>query len=259
MHNYTIGFIGGGRITKILLHGWKRAGNLPTHITVTDTNTVVLEYLKKVFPEIKTVVNNPKLSAECDVIFIGLHPPVVNDTLQAIKAVVKPSSIVISLAPKISIAKISEALPECKNIVRINPNAPSIVNAGYNPIAFSKSIGNTEKKTVIDIFGVLGDCPEVSEELLEAFAMTTAMGPTYLWFQLYQLHELAISFGIPNDILKEAIPKMLDGSVKTMYESGLTPTEVMDLIPVRPLGEDEPAIKGYYQNRLNALYKKLKS
>ena len=109
------------------------------------------------------------------------------------------------------------------------------------------------------MFSLLGDCPEVPEELLEAFAMTTAMGPTYLWFQLYELHELARSFGIPEDILKGAIPNMLNGAVKTMYESGLTPAEVMDLIPVKPLGEDESAIKGYYQNRLNALYKKLKS
>jgi pyrroline-5-carboxylate reductase len=44
-----------------------------------------------------------------------------------------------------------------------------------------------------------------------------------------------------------------------MFESGLTPAEVMNLIPVKPLAEEEPIIKEYYRNRLTALYKKLKS
>ena len=85
------------------------------------------------------------------------------------------------------------------------------------------------------------------------------MGPTYFWFQLYELQELAKSFGISDNTLMDAIPKMLNGVAKTMYESGLTPAEVMDLVPVKPLGEEETTIKGFYQNRLNALYKKLKS
>jgi pyrroline-5-carboxylate reductase len=73
------------------------------------------------------------------------------------------------------------------------------------------------------------------------------------------LQELAKSFGISLAILKDAIPKMVNGAIKTMYESGLTPVEVMDLVPVKPIGEEEAAIKGFYQNRLASLYKKLKS
>jgi len=259
MQQYKMGFIGGGRVAKILLHGWQRAAKLPEQVIVTDTNPEVLEKLKKELPAIKTVVNNPLVPAECDIVIIGLHPPAVMDVLQTIKSTVQPSAIIVSLAPKISITRISEALPECKNIVRINPNAPSIVNSGFNPMAFSKAIGSQEKKTIINLFSVLGECPEIPEALLESFALITAMGPTYLWFQLYELQELARTFGLSADILKSAMPKMLNGTVKTMYESGLTPAGVMDLVPVKPLAEDELTIRGFYQHRLTALYNKLKS
>jgi pyrroline-5-carboxylate reductase len=259
MELLKIGFIGGGRVAKIILKGWSRVGKLPTKIIVSDTNADVLNKLKNEFQHIETVVNNAKLPASCDIVLIGLHPPVVGDILQEIKSVVNPSTIVISLAPKVSIAKLSEGLGGLKNIARINPNAPSIVNAGYNPVSFSTTISEEGRKIVLELFGLLGDCPEVPEELLESFTITTAMGPTYLWFQLYELQELAKSFGISANTLKDAIPKMLNGAVKTMYESGLTSAEVMDLVPVRPLGEEEATIKGFYQNRLNALYKKLKS
>ena len=259
MITQSIGFIGGGRVAKIILKGWSRIGKLPNKIVVSDNNADVLNKLKNEFQHIEAVVNNAKIPASCDIVLIGLHPPVVSEILQEIKSVVNPSAIVISLAPKVSIAKLSEGLGGFKNITRINPNAPSIVNAGYNPVAFSSTISEDKRKTVLELFGILGDCPEVSEELLESFAITTAMGPTYFWFQLYELQELAKSFCLSDNTLKDAIPKMLNGATKTMYEAGLTATEVMDLVPVKPLGEEEAVIKGFYQNRLNALYAKLKS
>ena len=36
---------------------------------------------------------------------------------------------------------------------------------------------------------------------------------------------------------------MAEGTVKTMSWSHQTPEQVMDLVPVRPLGDDEAAIK----------------
>ena len=133
----SIGFIGGGRIAKIILKGWSRVGKIPNKIVVSDSNTDVLNKLKNEFQHIETITGNAKIPAACDIVLLGLHPPVVSEILQEIKSAVNPSAIVISLAPKISIAKLSEGLGGFKNIARINPNASSIVNAGYNPVSFS--------------------------------------------------------------------------------------------------------------------------
>jgi pyrroline-5-carboxylate reductase len=43
-----------------------------------------------------------------------------------------------------------------------------------------------------------------------------------------------------------------------LLESGLTPAEVMDLIPVKPLGEMEPQVIEMYRTRLPAVYQKIK-
>jgi pyrroline-5-carboxylate reductase len=259
MTTRSIGFIGGGRITKIMLNGWKRADKLPGNIIVTDINQEVLETLKKDFPAVKTFINDATAPASCDVVFIGLHPPVFGEILQKMKTVVKPTTLIVSLAPKISIAKISEGLGGLKNIARVIPNAPSIVNNGYNPVAFSSDIQSDYKQTVRDLFLPLGELPEVKEDFLEAYAIFTGMGPTYLWFQLYELQNIVKSFGLSSEAIQNGMLKMIEGTIKTMLNSGLSPSEVMNLIPVKPLGEEEAAIKGFYQNRLNALYNKLKS
>ncbi len=43
-----------------------------------------------------------------------------------------------------------------------------------------------------------------------------------------------------------------------MFESGLPPEHVMDLVPMKPLGEEEETIKNLYRTKLTAMYAKLK-
>lgn len=93
---------------------------------------------------------------------------------------------------------------------------------------------------------------------LEAYAVLSAMGPTYLWFQLQALREVATGFGLSEAELAPALKRMMCGSTRTLLESGLTPAEVMDLIPVKPLAEMEASVGELYRTRLPALYQKLK-
>jgi len=95
-------------------------------------------------------------------------------------------------------------------------------------------------------------------EKLEAYAVVAAMGPTYLWFQLYELERIGKTFGLTLQEARTAVSFMAEGSAKSMIDSGLPPDEVMDLIPVKPLREEEEGIKEAYQKRLPSLYQKIK-
>ena len=62
----------------------------------------------------------------------------------------------------------------------------------------------------------LGASPEVPEGDLEAYAVLTGMGPTYLWFQLYELLALAEGFGLGRAAAAEALGGMVGGALRTM-------------------------------------------
>ena len=68
MINRTVGFIGGGRITGVILDGLKRAGALPAAIVVSDPATDVLAKLKERHPGI-TVTHDNALAASQEVAF----------------------------------------------------------------------------------------------------------------------------------------------------------------------------------------------
>jgi len=258
MKSGTMGFIGGGRITRIFLEALNKEKALPATVIVSDANAEVLQKLKTRFPEIEISQGDNGKPAAQGIVFLALHPPAIGGGLGEIKAALKPGAVLVSLAPRVSIKALSEALGGFNRIVRMIPNAPAIVGDGYNPVAFGPGITKEEKKALEKLFKALGDCPEVQEEKLEAYAMITAMGPTYLWFQLYELMDLAVSFGMSEKEAAKAVEKMVKGALKTMSKSGLTSAEVMDLIPLKPLGDDEMAIRNAYRTKLTGLYQKLK-
>ncbi len=258
MTHPSIGFIGGGRVTRIMLGGWQRQGRLPERIVISDPNPENLAKLQANFPNIETALNDNRAAAARDIVFIGLHPPAFAAAFDELKASLKPTAIIVSLAPKVSIARLSAALGTDR-VARLIPNAPSIVNAGYNPVVFSTSLSASERAVLCELLNILGESPEVDEAKLEAYAILTAMGPTYLWFQLYELQAISEAFGLTPQEVSVGIEAMVRGAVQTMMTTTLSPAGVMDLIPVKPLGEEEVAIKGFYHQRLEALYAKLKS
>ena len=199
----SIGFIGGGRVTKILLQGFKNKNVKFGKIVVTDTNPEVLANLKKQFPEVES--SDAKVAAGQDIVFIALHPPVVMDTLELIKNDVKADAIVISLAPKINLPKLSMKLGHVKNLARLIPNATSYINEGYNPVTFAAGFDPSGKKEIMDLLSSLGTTFEVSEEKLESYAIMSAMLPTYFWFQWRELAEIGEKIGLSEEESKKSI------------------------------------------------------
>ncbi len=254
----SMGFVGGGRVTRILLEGLNRKKMLPPAVVVSDASGEALQKLKEKFPKIQTAEGDNTKPAAQDLVFLALHPPAVGGVLAEIKGSMNPGAVLVSLAPRFTVKALSEALGGFDRIVRMIPNAPSFVGEGYNPVAFGPGISKKEREDLSKLFKKLGDCPEVDEDKLEAYAIVTAMGPTYLWFQLFELFELGKSFGLTDKQAWKGIKKMLKGAVETVDESGLSPEEVMDLIPVKPLGEDEAVIRSAYRTRLTGLYQKLR-
>ena len=252
----SIGFIGGGRVTRILLQAFKNKNAQFSKIVVTDPNPDVSGNLKKSFPDIQ--VDNASVAAQQDIVFISLHPPVVMDTLELIKGSITSNTIVISLAPKIIITKISSKLNQAKNIVRLIPNATSFINEGYNPVCFSSDFTMNEKQQVLDLLRLMGNTFEVPEEKLESYAIMSAMLPTYFWFQWKELTEIGIRTGLTEGESKNSINDTIIASLKLMFKSGLTPSEVVDLIPVKPIGEHEAQISEIYRSKLIALFEKIK-
>ena len=257
MDQPSIGFVGGGRAATIILAGLDRAERRSRREVVSDPSVATLEQLRSRAPGIEITSDNAAAAA-CDVVFLAVHPPVIPAVAGGLAPHLRPDTVVISLAPKVTLAGLTELFGGFGRIARVIPNAPSIVGAGYNPVCFGPGVDATTREVVLELLSALGACPQVAEADLETYAILTAMGPTYLWFQLYELLDLATSFGLGDEDARRALQAMVEGTLTTMEQSGLTAAEVMDLVAVRPLGDEEASILALYRSKLPALLARLR-
>ena len=71
MSEKSMGFVGGGRATRIFLSGLSRAGKLPRRVVVSDTRAEALSQLQGKFPEIQSSHNDNGKPAACDIVFLA--------------------------------------------------------------------------------------------------------------------------------------------------------------------------------------------
>ncbi len=252
----TIGFIGGGRVTKIVLQALANRQIEWPSVQVCDTNTEVLKALQQQFPKIQ-ITGSCELVAKQDIVFIALHPPVIMEILEQIKNSVSEKTQVVSFAPKISIEKIASKL-STKHIARMIPNATSYINEGYNPLSFSGEYSSNEKRSLLEMLKPMGKTFEVEESKLEAYAMVSAMLPTYFWFQWKEMQNLGLQMGLTESESKDTVRQTLVAAINLLFNSDLGFQEVIDLIPVKPIGDHEAQISEIYQSKLMGLYEKIK-
>ncbi|HYN01824.1 MAG TPA: NAD(P)-binding domain-containing protein [Vicinamibacteria bacterium] len=257
MHSRSVGFVGGGRISAIFLEALGGRGFALERVTVSDTSPEVLEGLRARFPAVTTTADNAAAAA-CERVFLALHPPALKTVLPEMASRLRPDAVVVSLAPVLNLARLSTLLAGFSRLARVLPNAPSLVHAGFNPVAFADGLPADDRAEIGSLLDGLGPHPEVPEETLEAYAILAAMGPTYFWFQWQTLREIAGTFGLAPAEADRALRAMLDGAVRTFFDAGLTAERVLDLVPVKPLAEAEPQIRQAYLDVLPRLHAKLK-
>src|SRR5690606_12711085 len=134
----------------------------------------------------------------------------------------------------------------------------SIINDGFNPVSFYPEMGSKEKKKILKLLKKLGKTFETEESKLEGYAIVSAMLPTYFWFQWQEMEKSALETGLSEKEAKKAVHQTLKKAWKLYYKSGLTPEEVIDLIPVKPIGENETEIKNILNTKLIGLFGKIK-
>ncbi len=253
-----IGFIGGGRIARIVCAAFTKGGMDASAIVVSEPSEAAVDLLRSRFPKIG-FAPAVETAARADVLFLALHPATMAEGLKGVAETLREKTVVVSLAPKVSRKNLSGMLGGHRRIARMIPNAPTIVGKGFNPISYHEAIDRRDRAVLEGIFKALGACPEVDEAKLEAYAVLTAMGPTYFLFQVQEIMSLSRDFGLEEGEILAASKAMLEGMTEMIFESGLSMDAVIDLIPGKPMSANEGAIREMYRNSLRAIHAKLKA
>ena len=212
------GFIGMGNMGYAMLKGLLSVYT-PSDIIFTCPD---LEKCKRISQE--TGVRYAESNAECannaQYVVLAVKPQVYNVVLKNINNVIREDSVVISIAPGISIDNIKSQLGINARVVRAMPNTPALVGEGMTGVAYDKENFSFEEREVID----------VSENQMNAIVCASGSSPAYVYMFIEALADSAVKYGIKREDAYKLVAQTVLGSAKMVLETGEHPGVLKDKV-----------------------------
>lgn len=228
--NVNVGFMGGGNMGEALIKGFLAASLLPAdQIQVFDISQPRLDYLQKTY-SIGASPTTGSLAKGCRIIILAVKPQTIAEAVRVLGPDLAHRPLVISIAAGISLAMLSENLPDRQPLIRVMPNTPALVMQGISAVARGAHATEKDMQLAMALFGAVGKAVEVEEKWMDAVTGLSGSGPAYILLLLEALIDAGVLVGLPRSIARELVLQTAAGTVAMLLETGKHHAELKDLI-----------------------------
>jgi pyrroline-5-carboxylate reductase len=209
-----VGIIGAGKIGGSLLLRLVESGGFD--LGVSDIHPDQLRPYQE--SGVRTTSSNQELAEGSDLIIAAVKPWDVAQVMEEISpCFVDNDKAITSVAAGVSIARISESLPQGTAILRVMPNVCASVGLG-SAVVTANEAGRAALPTVMDIFRHVGDVLELPERLFDAATALHGSGPAYVALFADALIQAGVREGIPRDVARRLVIGTIGGTAVLLKE-----------------------------------------
>jgi pyrroline-5-carboxylate reductase len=224
-----IGFIGIGNMGSAMLKGVSTKLD-KTNLTYTDINEDMMEQIKAE-TGISYEADNISLTQSVDVIVLAVKPQYLKEVMENIRSYVKPTQIILSIAPGITIEHIKHILGEKTRVVRSMPNTPALVLEGMSGYCFSHDVfTQAETDFIRDFFTSFGRGIELTEHQLDMVVPISGSSPAYGFMMIEAMADAGVLIGLPRQISYELAAQSMLGAAKMVLETKTHPAALKDAV-----------------------------
>ena len=238
MHGVRIGLIGAGAIGGVvidrLLAGAQASAE---HIVACETRDERRNELSRRFG-----VRMTTDAADCataELIVLAVPPLEVLKVLDAIRGRLQHRPAIVSFAAAMPIALLEALLPPMTPVVRVNPNSPSLVGAGFNPVTYGSAVTSEARALVARFLVVLGETVEIDDAQMNLYTALTAVGPTYFLPVLDAMIAAGVEGGLSREAAVAAATATARGTAVLVAERAEDPEQLKLYTGLRPLRDSE--------------------
>lgn len=200
----------------------------------------------------QTSSGNTDAAAAADIVLIGVKPAMVPDLLREIAPVVRPGTIVVSLAAGVTIATFEAILGSGVSVIRSMPNTPAVVGRAVTGIAAGTTATPDDVALVRALFETCGAVVEVPESQIDALSTISGSGPAYFYLFVEEFTKAAIGKGFDVDQARLMAEQTFIGAAALLEASGEDPAELRRRV-TSPKGTTERAVAVLHAARLDVV------
>lgn len=238
---YKIGFIGLGNMGYAISKGLLKTMKA-NEIAFYDLD---LEKSKNIANELNINLcdDNLEVAQNSRYIILAIKPQIYDSCIAEIKHKLNPDSIVISIAPGITIDRLKDSLGAFAKVVRVMPNTPALVNEGMSVLSFSEDDFTLDEVSDIEnIFKSCGQIETIEEKYMDAIVPISGSSPAYIYMMIESLADGGVLLGLPRKLSYKLASQAVLGSAKMVLETGTHPGELKDAV-CSPGGTTIAAVK----------------
>lgn len=220
-----VGFIGCGNMGGALARAVSQ--NTQIKVYISDYNEEkALAFSKEIGAEKS---DNITISKECDFIFLGVKPNVVEAVLEGIKEALGSNGhgVLVSMAAGVSLDKLAATVGE-RAVIRIMPNTPVAVGCGMISWCKSSAVTDETARAFEEILGCAGKLLAIDEKLIDAATAVAGCGPAFVYMFTEALADGAVSCGLPRDAALIMAAETVRGAAEMILKSGKHPEKLKD-------------------------------
>jgi pyrroline-5-carboxylate reductase len=196
---------------------------------------------------------NRDAAASADVVLIGVKPAMVPDLLREIAPVLRPGTIVVSVAAGVTIATFEGILSDDVAVLRSMPNTPSLVGKGVTGLAAGTHAHPVQTAVVRRLFETVGTVVEVPEAQIDPLSTISGSGPAYFFLVVEEFTKAARAQGFAEAEARLMAEQTFIGAAALLAASGEDPAELRRRV-TSPKGTTERAIAVLQEARLDDVF-----
>ncbi len=164
-----------------------------------------------------------------DVLLLGVKPQILPDVLAALKGVLGPKTLVVSIAAGFTTKRIEAALPK-NPVVRSMPNLACTVGEGATAVCAGTHATKEHLATARSMFEAVGVVEELPEKLMDAVTGLSGTGPMYVFHLVEALADAGVKVGLSREAASRLALQTVIGSARLAASSHLHPAALKDSV-----------------------------
>ena len=210
--------VGAGNMGGAMLSGWLKSGVPGSAVVVVDPGPSPA-MLATIADAGATHVTAAPADLKAGVLFLAVKPQVMEAVLPAIKGVVGPQTVVVSVAAGKTLAFLEKHLGEAA-MVRAMPNTPAMVGRGVTGAFANSRVSAEQRDGVNALLRVSGPVEWVPTEAdIDSVTALSGSGPAYVFYLVECMAEAGRKLGLQADLAMRLARETVAGAGELLHQS----------------------------------------
>jgi pyrroline-5-carboxylate reductase len=228
---------------SMLIRRFIAAGQIAPAAITASSKTMVSARALAEKTGITAVGANRTVAEGADVLFICVKPLVVRRVIAEVRDVLRPGTLLISIAGCVTLEDLRAWAGESARCVRVIPSVTAEQDAGVSLVAWGRNVRPEDRTLVLSLLNAIGTAVETDEKDFDPYTDLTSCGPALIASLVQEFAQAAVRTGAVRPEMAEFLAKeTMIGTAKILDAEKMTFDEVIVRVATKG-GTTEEGVK----------------